>query len=402
MIPVIYRGSVKDVLGPLLVERQSSVIFEYSDSFSVFDWGRMPDLLHKKGEALAVLAASLFERFERADTWKEFSRSPMALAMRKANRFGAVFNEIGEELQSSGLRTHYLGVLEPTSSQSSSKPWSLHSLSQVQSPFRKIAVRQVHVVKPHLSSILGRVLPDYYPTRHAPTPKLIPLEVVFRFSCPEGSSLMERAGRDPAYMASIGFPDVSVNSRSLWDFPVLELFTKLEATDRPVSLSEALAISGLLASQLQEILLKTAWVGALLRHWLAQLGLELADGKIEWAIDAQGKCFLVDAIGPDELRILKDGIQLSKEFLRNYYRNSSWYQSVENAKGQAKWSGVSDWKKLVAEAPPALPSQVRDLASQMYLSLANELAEKKWFSEARGIQSVVEECQGLSLSRASF
>ena len=36
---------------------------------------------------------------ERPESWKEFSRSPAALALRKANRWGAAFNELGETLQ---------------------------------------------------------------------------------------------------------------------------------------------------------------------------------------------------------------------------------------------------------------------------------------------------------------
>ena len=79
----LYRGSVKDVLGPvrLFSSTQSAVIFEYSDAYSVFDWGRMPDLLTHKGEALAILAAHWFEELEKPQTWKEFSKSPEALKL---------------------------------------------------------------------------------------------------------------------------------------------------------------------------------------------------------------------------------------------------------------------------------------------------------------------------------
>lgn len=393
MIPLLYRGSVKDLMGPVQITPQTQgLIFDYSDAFSVFDWGRLTDLLPRKGEALAVLAAEIFEKLEKPETWREFSRSPEALALRKGNRFGAVFNEIGEELQAGGLRTHYLGVLDGPSAQSGTQPAiRAQKLAEVHAPIRRLVVRQVSAVKPHLTSVLGRSLPDYYPTRTSPLPRLVPLEVVFRLSCPEGSSLFERVSRDPGYMASLGFPDAQVDGNVRWDFPVLELFTKLESSDRPVSLPEALAISGLSAGQLQEVLLKTAWVAGLLKYWCAKLGLELADGKLEWALGEDGKCFLVDAIGPDELRILKDGIQLSKEFLRGFYRPSAWYESVEKAKAQAKRVGASDWKKWVPEAPPTLSSQYRELAIQVYLSLANELSGRKWFADAFGLKHVVEE-----------
>ena len=55
MIATLYRGSVKDVKGPW----GGGVAFDYTDAYSVFDWGRMPDLLPQKGAALATLTAAL-------------------------------------------------------------------------------------------------------------------------------------------------------------------------------------------------------------------------------------------------------------------------------------------------------------------------------------------------------
>jgi len=393
VIPTLYRGSVKDLLGPIEIQGSSALVFEYSDAYSVFDWGRMPDFLSRKGEALAVLAADFFEKLEKPEVWREFSKSSEALVLRKANRFGAIFNELGEELQAVGLRTHYLGaVLERNSKVNEIHPKKIH---EVQLPFRSVLVRQVAVVKPSWVSVMGRSLPDYFQVGKAPAPRLVPLEVVFRFNCSEKSSIYERASKDPAYLASLGFPDAKAEIGAKWDFPVLELFTKLESTDRPVPLSEALAISGLSAIQLQEVLLKTAWVAGLLRFWFLKADLELADGKLEWAIAEDGKCFLVDAIGPDELRILKNGTQLSKEFLRVYYRDTSWYDAVEKAKAYAKAHGISEWKRFVPEPPPVLPMRHREVATQVYLALANALTGRKWFSEAWTLDRVVQELEDL-------
>ena len=217
VIPTLYRGSVKDLLGPVKPSLQgdpSAVVFEYTDAYSVFDWGRMPDLLPKKGEALATLAANFFERLELPESWKEFSRTPEALALRKGNKFGSVFNELGEELQSKGLRTHYLGALD-------SQELQPKQTSALSAPCRRLLVKQVSVVKPQFTTVLGRALPDYYPTRTSPPPRLVPLEVVFRMSCPEGSSLLERIERDPGYLASLGFPELKATPGVQWNFPVL-------------------------------------------------------------------------------------------------------------------------------------------------------------------------------------
>ena len=395
MISPIYKGSVKDLLGPIRAGSTPALVFQYTDAYSVFDWGRMPDPLPHKGESLAVLASDWFERLEKPETWKEFSRSPAALAVRKANRFGSAFNEVGEKLQIDGLRTHYLGVMTSLPASEDVPSQSILKLSDVKSPVRHLGVKQVSVIKPEFTSVLGRALPDYLKTRLSPPPRLVPLEVIFRFSCPEGSSIIERTQRDPGYMASIGFPDYEVIPGQRWDFPVLELFTKLEATDRPLTLGEALAIAGLSGSQLQELLFKTAWVAACLKSFCTKAGLELADGKLEWGVSETGEIFLVDAIGPDELRILKNGIQLSKEFLRLFYRDTPWYLATQRAKAHAKQIGVAEWKRFVNEAPPALPPQQKEMGSQLYMALANELTGRNWFPDAWKLDQVVEAIRGL-------
>jgi phosphoribosylaminoimidazole-succinocarboxamide synthase len=341
----------------------------------------MPDALPRKGEALAVLAAHFFEELAQPQTWKDFSRTPEALALRKANRFGAAFNEWGEKLQATGLRTHYLGV---------ETKGEVLPLSRIGQPVNRVAVRQVSAVKPDVRTVLGRQVPDYSRTRTSPAPRLVPLEVVFRFGAPEGSSLRDRVAREPLYLASLGYPGLELGPETRFDFPVLELFTKLESADRAVSLTEGLALSGLRAEQLEAILLQTAWVAGYLRAEVARRGLELLDGKLEWAIDTDGQALLVDAIGPDELRILRGGKQLSKEFLRAHYRASDWYGQVQQAKEAAARAGLSEWKKGVSIPPPPLSPELRELGGQLYQALANELTGRRWFPDAWKLDRVCE------------
>jgi phosphoribosylaminoimidazole-succinocarboxamide synthase len=395
-IDTLYQGSVKNLLGPLLVKGSPCIIFDYTDSFSVFDWGKMPDVLPGKGQALAVLAAELFEKLERCETWQEFANSSEALNLRKTNRFGPEFEQVGRELQHEGLKTHYRGFLHSLpDDQNVAAPLKISHSEEAVDPFRYLVVQQVSVIKPAFDTVLGQVVPDYQKTRNSRSPRLVPLEVVFRFSIPDGSSLLSRVNRDPDYLSSLGYSDVHITPGAKWGFPVLELFTKLETTDRPVSYSEALAISGLSARSLQQILFKTVWVASLMNWLCSKVGLELADGKLEWAISENGDCILVDAIGPDELRILKNGVQLSKEFLRSFYRSSRWYSSVETAKSEAKRQGLLDWKKLVREEPPRLPSEYSKLGTQIYFALANVLTGKRWFDQAWEMEKVVTELKKL-------
>ena len=43
-----------------------------------------------------------------------------------------------------------------------------------------------------------------------------------------------------------------------------------------------------------------------------------------------------DSIGPDELRLTFDGVQLSKETLRKPYRSTPWLTAIDQAKALAK------------------------------------------------------------------
>ena len=150
-------------------------------------------------------------------------------------------------------------------------------------------MRQVSVVKPVITTVLGRALPDYHATRNAPLPRLVPLEVVFRFGLPEGSSLLERVERDPGYLASLGFGELKAHAGARWDFPLLELFTKLETTDRPVPLTEGAFDLRALRAASSRAAVRTAWVAGCLKWLCARAGLELADGKLEWGVGRAGR-----------------------------------------------------------------------------------------------------------------
>jgi phosphoribosylaminoimidazole-succinocarboxamide synthase len=387
----LYSGSVKNVKGPVACKIDGkdfdAVSFEYTDAYSVFDWGRMPDDLAGKGRALAVLAGALFEELGNPTLWREFKNSEIALAMAK-DYPSKDFERVGKDLEARGVYTHYLGIFS-----GSSHPEKLTEKNAGSPVQPELAVKRVGIYRPELGSVLGRTFPDYQKTRAAPAPKLIPLEVVFRFSCPPGSSLIDREKSQPGYLASLGFGGRKLEPGARWDFPILELFTKLESSDRPVGLLEALAISGLNHAELESLLFQTAWIAGYLKFRAARAGLELADGKLEWALDESRKIILVDAVGPDELRLLSSGasgVQLSKEFLRDYYRSTAWYGEILEAKEAAKRQGIADWKTLVKKGPEKLPPKVLEVALQLYPTLTNVISGKKWFQNAWDLEKLIE------------
>jgi len=59
-------GSVKDleIITKPARDKMGVGRFRFSDRYSVFDWGEMPDLIEGKGAALCVMGAYCFERLE--------------------------------------------------------------------------------------------------------------------------------------------------------------------------------------------------------------------------------------------------------------------------------------------------------------------------------------------------
>ena len=59
-------GSVKDleIINHPSEENMGTGRFHFSDRYSVFDWGEMPDLIEGKGQALCLMGAYCFEKLE--------------------------------------------------------------------------------------------------------------------------------------------------------------------------------------------------------------------------------------------------------------------------------------------------------------------------------------------------
>lgn len=350
---LLYEGSVKNIRGPVWVGDVPAVVFEYSDAFSVFDWGRMPDAIPGKGQALGALMAGLYESLGQASHWSELSAHPLTRAFRANASKPGLLNEIGERLQRQGLPTHYLGVFDGV------KAHPLARARELGISTHRILVREV--------SVKGRgTVPGLA------NPRLVPLEVVFRFEAPMGSSLRER---EPELFLKTPNPR--------WDYPKIEFFTKLEPQDRHLSFSEACALSELSAQALENLAAQTAWVAQALRVRALESGLSLLDGKLEWGQTPEGEFFLVDSIGPDELRLTPSdspGVSLSKEFLRQYYRSTPWFKALSTRK---KNSGVNDpWKsEWLKEAPPwvttppSLPVAWVRAAKELYQGVCELLLE---------------------------
>ena len=322
---LIYAGSVKNLYQD---PDPNHLWFEYTNDYSVFDWGKMPDQIAGKGEALAKLGEWFFRRLEDPAQWK-------ALGL-------ADDPDVARWL-----------------------PIPHHFLKR---DGNRLMVTSVHVPVLRADSVGGNLVYDYgYP----PQPRqLIPLEVIFRFGVPAGSSLLQRKDWYP----------FDIYEGAEFDSPLVEFSTKLETKDRMISYQEAALVLKGNTDTLAELYGTTRALALFLQRTLAARGLKLWDGKFEFAL-IDGKLTLVDSIGPDELRVSQGDAVFSKQFLRNFYLGTPWYKALQEAGATAKKRGTEDWKTIVEtelkQAPGPLSPPYKAAAEALYSDFHAILVEGK-------------------------
>jgi phosphoribosylamine---glycine ligase len=189
--------------------------------------------------------------------------------------------------------------------------------------------------------------------------EFIPLEVIFRWGAPRGSSLLKRRN--------------DIRPGEMFSEPMIEFSTKLEDQDRLLSTSEAnqLLPKNVTLERVRDFATKVAEI---LNVYFNKLGIVLWDGKIELACDAKGQIILVDAVTPDELRLTLPGraaVPLSKELLRFWLAKTYWAFEIEEAKA----NGGRNWKSEV-ELPPRLNIWRIDRISKLYQCLADTVVKR--------------------------
>ena len=349
-------------------ERAGEGNFLFTDNYSIFDWGAMPDQLPEKGNVLALMSAYNFELLERAgiathyrglvieDKIVNYDQARNMLSQHTTERAA---QSLGMAAQSLGMAAQSLGMA--------------------------ITV----VSKPPL--VWTGTEYDYHRYLAAAGANyLIPLEIVYRFSVPVGASLRMRYDPRELGLNYSGWPNESVALPQ----PRVELFTKLEGIDRFVDRAEALRISGLGESALARMEEITLAAGKLLAAQAEAQGLTIADGKLEFA-SCNGRLIVCDLLGtPDENRFhFKGGTEpwndapVSKELLRQHYvqHDPLWVEEVKRAKNA--WGNrpeerhrALEWQQRCSRAPAPLPSRLRALYAEVYRAVANRYLDRQWFS----------------------
>ncbi len=304
--------------------------FVFTDAYSVFDWGKMPDEIPDKGASLCSMGAFNFEL-----------------------------------LEDEGVPTHYRGVV-------SEETGEVVSLANADEPPTEMAIELTQVPDlPHE----GR---DYdYDAYHAAAADnyLIPLEVVFRNSVPVGSSLRRRTDPADHGLDFDEWPDGVVQLEE----PIVEFSTKYEEGDRYLSRAEADRIAGLAdVTELEQVARE---VNRIVTDRAAEAELVHEDGKIE-CLYFDGEVRVADVVGTfDENRFTFHGQQVSKEFLRQFHKRTQpeWTAAVEEAKAEAKAQDVAYWKSLCETSPDPLDDEVVTAARDLYTAGTNAYVGRDLF-----------------------
>lgn len=322
-------GSVKDlvVIQKPTDEKPGIGRFVFSDRYSVFDWGEMPDHISKKGQAICIATAYYFEKLE------EF-----------------------------GIKSHYLGLVEDGKAK---------RLNELKGPSDTMEIKLLRVLRPELKENKY----DYSIYKKEKRNFLIPLEIIYRNALPEGSSIFKRLKEGVIKFMDIGL-DKMPEPGQILEKPIYDVSTKLEITDRYMTWDEAQQISNLSDSELAQMKKILSLVNELITRETQKLGLFNEDGKIELGFDENRNFVLVDALGTlDECRFTYEGMPVSKEIARIYYRKTDWYKDVEEAKKKDRLN----WKMNVKSEPPKLPNELFEAISLIYQAYTNDLTGRKWF-----------------------
>ncbi|WP_255170451.1 phosphoribosylaminoimidazolesuccinocarboxamide synthase [Natrononativus amylolyticus] len=332
--------------------------FVFTDDYSVFDWGKMPDQIPDKGASLCTMGAFNFELLEAA-----------------------------------GIPTHYRGIVENGETlalgEASRPPWEM-----------AIDLTQV----PDLPNE-GRTY-DYEAYHEAAGENyLVPLEVIFRNRVPVGSSLRRRTEPADHGLDAETWPEGVVELEE----PIVEFSTKYEEGDRYLAREEADEIAGRASVDDLEALARE--VNDVITDQASATDLVHEDGKIEClyygaaaAADgerasgpASGELRVADVVGTfDENRFSYEGTQLSKEVLRQYHKRTQpqWVQAVKAAKAEAKQEDVANWKQLCDVKPEPLDDRVLTTARNMYCAGTNAYTGREFF-DAPPLSSAIGSVSGL-------
>lgn len=340
-------GSVKDleILKQPTRDEMGIGRFHFSDRYSVFDWGEMPDQINGKGAALCLMGAYCFEK-----------------------------------LEEKGVKTHYRGLVNENG--------QVVELEQLAKPADIMEIALVNVYKPTALVKNGKLLYNYGAYTLSQRNCLIPLEIIYRNGLPEGSSIFKRLEQGQTSIEELGLTHYPKPGERL-SKPIFDVSTKLEEKDRYLPWKDAQEIASLTAEELEKVRELLFKVNRVITQLALKADLENEDGKIELAFNPERKLMVIDVVGTlDECRFTYEGLHVSKEIVRQYYRRTGWFRDVEEAKKKAEENGIKEWQALCRTKPPKLDPALKAIISEMYMAASNEVTERRMFDVASLAETV--------------
>ena len=239
----------------------------------------------------------------------------------------------------------------------------------IKSDFKQLVARDRMRVK------RVNVIPDYSKLNHQTTNYLIPLEFICRHY--NAGSLNDRIKEGEIRPEEVGFAKGHVpayGERLPRDF--FETTTKLEKTDRNLTRTEAIQISGLTEQEYDHVFEVISKIDAIIAKEVGARGLIHVDGKKEFAYDEKRRLMVVDTFGTaDEDRwwdssMYEQGkcIELSKEMVRQYYRDIGYHEKLMKARKN---------KEQEPDIPP-LPREKVEEVSKLYIDLYERMTGERF------------------------
>jgi phosphoribosylaminoimidazole-succinocarboxamide synthase len=219
------------------------------------------------------------------------------------------------------------------------------------------------------------IISDYSKITSKSCNYLIPLEVICRHYV--AGSLFDRVSDGTVTPKELGFPaKKKVAYGDELPEPMLEVTTKLEKVDRPLTKAQAMKMAALTKSEYDNLLETVRKIDAEIADEVEQRDLIHVDGKKEFAFDEERELMIVDSFGTaDEDRWwdwadVEKGkfTELSKENVRQYYRKLGYYDKLKAARSAGKREPDI----------PALPANKIKEVSRLYIDMFERITGESY------------------------
>ena len=197
---------------------------------------------------------------------------------------------------------------------------------------------------------------------------LIPLEFIARYYL--AGSLYERIKKGKIDYHTLGFKRMPDYGEKLPE-PFFEITTKFEEFDRKVDFEEAKKIGGLSDCELSKIKELIFRIDDEIQREVKKRNLIHVDGKKEFALGNEREIYVVDTFGTmDEdrwwdLKKYEKGktVELSKEFVRQYYKRTGYYERLT----KARIKGLKEPE--IPPLPEDLIKEIQNLYENMFFRI---------------------------------